>query len=86
AYTWHTFTPEWAKAYGVDDDLLAKLSSERRSKVTFEIEPLGEKVKLTVIHDDFDPGSSVLGMISGGWPHVLSNLKTLLETGETLPA
>jgi uncharacterized protein YndB with AHSA1/START domain/DNA-binding transcriptional ArsR family regulator len=86
AYTWHTFTPEWAKAYGVSDDLLAKLSSERRSKVTFEIEPLGEKVKLTVIHDDFDPGSSVLGMISGGWPHVLSNLKTLLETGETLPA
>jgi uncharacterized protein YndB with AHSA1/START domain/DNA-binding transcriptional ArsR family regulator len=85
AYTWQTVTPELAQAVGFSDDYLAKVSSERRSKVTFEIEPLGQVVKLTVTHDDFDPGSTVLGSISGGWPQVLSNLKTLLETGETLP-
>ena len=54
SYTWHSFTPEWAAAYGVSDEHLAKVASERRSKVTFDIEPVGEMVKLTVIHDDFD--------------------------------
>jgi len=46
----------------------------------------GQLVKLTVTHDGFDPGSAVLELVSGGWPQLLSNLKTLLETGETLPA
>lgn len=50
------------------------------------IEPLGELVKLTVVHDGFASGSVVLPNISDGWPRVLSGLKTLLETGETLPA
>jgi uncharacterized protein YndB with AHSA1/START domain len=86
AYTWHTFTPEWAQDNGASDDFLAKVSSERRSKVTFDLEPLGPQVKLTVIHDDFEPESAVREMVSNGWPQVLSNLKTLLETGETLSA
>ena len=85
SYTWHTFAPEWAAAYGVSDEHLAQVASERRSKVTFDIEPAGEMVKLTVIHDDFDAGSAVLEGISGGWPRILSDLKTLLETGDTLP-
>ncbi len=42
-------------------------------------------VKLTVTHDDFEPGSTVLESLSGGWPSLLANLKTLLETGDTLP-
>jgi len=42
--------------------------------------------KLTVSHDGFSPGSSVLQAISQGWPAVLSSLKTLLETGRALPA
>ncbi|HEX6508710.1 MAG TPA: metalloregulator ArsR/SmtB family transcription factor [Chloroflexota bacterium] len=84
AYTWHTFTPEWGKASGFSDEFLARISSERRSKVTFNIEPVGELVKLTVIHDNFEPGSPVQEMVSGGWPGVLSSLKTLLETGETI--
>ena len=54
--------------------------------MTFDIESLGEKVRLTVVHDGFEPGSAVLESISGGWPILLANLKTLLETGETLPA
>jgi uncharacterized protein YndB with AHSA1/START domain len=86
SYTWHTFTPEWAAAYDVSDEHLARVASERRSKVTFDIEPLGKMVKLTVIHDDFDPGSAVLEGITEGWPRILSDLKTLLETGDTLPA
>jgi uncharacterized protein YndB with AHSA1/START domain/DNA-binding transcriptional ArsR family regulator len=85
SYTWHTFTPEWAKAYGFSDELQARVSSEPRSKVTFDIEPQGQKVKLTVVHDGFEPGSTVAEMVSGGWPQVLSGLKTLLETGEVLP-
>jgi uncharacterized protein YndB with AHSA1/START domain/DNA-binding transcriptional ArsR family regulator len=85
AYTWHTFTPEWAKATGVDDEVLARIRKERRSKITFDIEPHGQFVKLTVVHDDFEPGSTVLEMIKGGWPRLLSDLKSLLETGEVLP-
>jgi hypothetical protein len=42
-------------------------------------------VKLTVVHDDFEPGSNVLQGISDGWPAVLASLKTLLETGTALP-
>jgi uncharacterized protein YndB with AHSA1/START domain/DNA-binding transcriptional ArsR family regulator len=85
AYTWHTFTPEWAKAVGVGDEVLAKVAAERRSRVSFDIEPVGQMVKLTVVHDDFEPGSTVLEMCSAGWPRLLSDLKTLLETGEILP-
>ena len=86
AYTWHTFTPEFAKAVGLSGEVYTKIASERRSKVSFELEPLGRMVKLTVVHDDFDPGSTVLEMVSQGWPEFLSNLKTLLETGNTLDA
>jgi uncharacterized protein YndB with AHSA1/START domain len=82
SYTWHGFTPEWARTYGYDDQYLAKVSSERRSKATFDIEPQGDLVKLTVIHDDFEPGSPVLESVSEGWPRILSALKTLLETGD----
>jgi DNA-binding transcriptional ArsR family regulator/uncharacterized protein YndB with AHSA1/START domain len=84
SYTWHTFTPEWAAAYAISDEVLARFASERRSKVTFDIEPQGELVKLTVVHDGFDAGSAILPGITEGWPRVLSDLKTLLETGDTL--
>jgi DNA-binding transcriptional ArsR family regulator/uncharacterized protein YndB with AHSA1/START domain len=86
SYTWHSFTPEWAAAYDVSDDHLAKVAAEPRSKVTFEIEPLGDYVRLTVVHDGFEPGSAVLPGITQGWPLVISSLKTLLETGDILPA
>ena len=86
SYTWHSFTPEWAAAYDVSDDHLAKVAAEPRSKVTFDIEPLGDYVRLTVVHDGFEPGSAVLPGITQGWPLVISSLKTLLETGDVLPA
>jgi DNA-binding transcriptional ArsR family regulator/uncharacterized protein YndB with AHSA1/START domain len=85
SYTWHTFTPQWAESLDVTDDARERLGAERRSKVTFEIEPLGDQVKLTVIHDDLEPGGITGSLISQGWPRVVANLKTLLETGDTLP-
>jgi DNA-binding transcriptional ArsR family regulator/uncharacterized protein YndB with AHSA1/START domain len=85
SYTWHTFTPELAEVHEVlTDEVLAEAAAEGRSKVTFEIEPLDGLCKLAVVHEGFAPGSTVLELITGGWPHVLSDLKTLLETGETL--
>jgi uncharacterized protein YndB with AHSA1/START domain/DNA-binding transcriptional ArsR family regulator len=90
SYTWHTFTPEWREVVqervGFSEERLDRVAAEPRSKVTFEIEELGKLVKLTVVHDEFETGSAVLETISQGWPLVLSNLKTLLETGGTLPA
>jgi DNA-binding transcriptional ArsR family regulator/uncharacterized protein YndB with AHSA1/START domain len=81
SYTWHTFTPELAEVHEeLTDEVVAKAAGEGRSKVTFEIEPHGELCKLTVVHDGFEPGSTVVELVSGGWPRVLSDLKTLLET------
>ena len=47
--------------------------------MSFDIEQDGDQVKLTVIHGDFEPGSTVRELISGGWPWKLSNLKSALE-------
>jgi DNA-binding transcriptional ArsR family regulator/uncharacterized protein YndB with AHSA1/START domain len=87
AYTWHTFTPEWAAQHGFDEATAAAWRAEPRSKVAFDIDDAGEGViKLTVVHDGFEAGSGVLQGISSGWPAVLASLKTLLETGSALPA
>ncbi len=58
---------------------------EKQSRVTFEIEPLGSVVRLTVTHDRLEPGSEMLKSITAGWPKVLSSLKSLLEVGRPLP-
>jgi DNA-binding transcriptional ArsR family regulator/uncharacterized protein YndB with AHSA1/START domain len=80
SYTWHTLTPDLGARLSLSDEVLAHAAVERRSKATFEIEPLDGEVRLTIVHDGFDPGSVVLGLISGGWPRVVSRLKTMLET------
>jgi hypothetical protein len=49
--------------------------------VTFDIERCGGSVKLTVTHDNLDEGGVTYCEISGGWPMVLSGLKSLLENG-----
>jgi len=58
----------------------------KHSRVTFEIDPGPGVVKLTVTHDDLEPGSDMVKGITRGWPLVLSNLKTLLETGNAMDA
>ncbi|AOJ30580.1 SRPBCC family protein [Burkholderia metallica] len=55
------------------------------SRVTYVVEPHEGVVKLTVTHDGLVPGSEMDRGIRGGWPVVLSSLKTLLETGQALP-
>ena len=86
AYTWHTFTPEWASANGYSEDDRLKFANESRSKVTFDLEPAGDLVKLTVIHDGFEPGTGIIEGVSQGWPRILSELKTLLETDDASSA
>ena len=61
-----------------------ELKAEGWSLCTMEIEPAGAAVKLTVTHSIDRDGSKFIGAVSGGWPQILSNLKTLLETGEVL--
>jgi uncharacterized protein YndB with AHSA1/START domain/DNA-binding transcriptional ArsR family regulator len=59
---------------------------EQPSRVTWEIVPQGELCKLTVIHDGFAPGElATYRKVGGGWPYILSSLKSVLETGEPLP-
>ncbi|MGP0031860.1 MAG: SRPBCC family protein [Acidimicrobiales bacterium] len=86
AYTWHTFTPEWAAEVGMDDATADAWRAEPRSQVAFDLADVGHGVvKLTVVHDGFEPGSDVRRAIGEGWPAVLASLKTLLETGTALP-
>ncbi|MGH8060662.1 MAG: SRPBCC family protein [Pseudoxanthomonas sp.] len=58
----------------------------KHSRVAFDIEAYADGlVRLTVTHDDLERDPQMLKGISGGWPTVLSNLKTFLETGHALP-
>jgi uncharacterized protein YndB with AHSA1/START domain/DNA-binding transcriptional ArsR family regulator len=58
------------------------VKSEGTSRVTWEIVPVGDSCRLTVTHDQLREGAN--GQLYGGWPMILSGLKTLLETGELL--
>ncbi|HYS02545.1 MAG TPA: SRPBCC domain-containing protein [Candidatus Eisenbacteria bacterium] len=55
---------------------------EGTSRITWEIEPVGDSCRLTVTHDQLREGAH--DQLYGGWPMILSGLKTLLETGELL--
>jgi uncharacterized protein YndB with AHSA1/START domain len=85
SYTWHAITDEFVRLIDAEPDVVAVLRAEPLSHVLFEIEQVGEQVKLTVTHGGFVEGSQVLEGVSGGWPQILASLKTLLETGEPLP-
>jgi uncharacterized protein YndB with AHSA1/START domain len=56
----------------------------KHTRVAMDIEKVGDMVRLTVTHDEFNPGSDMLPKISNGWPRVLSSLKSFLETGKPL--
>jgi DNA-binding transcriptional ArsR family regulator/uncharacterized protein YndB with AHSA1/START domain len=80
AFTFHTFVPEVrVLAPALTEETIAELAAERRSRVSFDLEPEGDQVKLTVIHDDFGPDSKIAGMVSQGWPRKLADLKTGVE-------
>jgi uncharacterized protein YndB with AHSA1/START domain len=67
-----SFTALWS------DDV----KSHGPSRVTWEIEQVADACRLTVVHDELRPGANP--ELYGGWPMILSGLKTLLETGENL--
>ena len=59
-----------------------ELKAEGYSHCTFEIEPVGNATKLTIMHVIDKKPSKFIEAVSGGWPRILSNLKSLLETGK----
>jgi uncharacterized protein YndB with AHSA1/START domain len=58
---------------------------EGTSRVTFDLEPRGKVVKLTLTHDELGEDGKTFRDISGGWPMVIASLKSVLETGKALP-
>ncbi|HEY1854425.1 MAG TPA: SRPBCC family protein [Solirubrobacterales bacterium] len=67
-----TFSAHWSE----------DVEREGTSRVTWEIEPVGSSCRLQVTHDQL--GEAANNQLWGGWPMILSGLKTLLETGELL--
>ena len=61
-----------------------EFKAEGWSHCTMELEPQDEAVKLTVTHVMEREGSGFIGAVSSGWPKILSNLKSLLETGHVV--
>ena len=60
----------------------SEFKAEGNSRCVYEIEPRGAAVKLTLTHSMEWPDSQFIGAVSEGWPMVISNLKSLLETGD----
>ena len=58
-----------------------ELKAEGDSRCTMELEPSGTAVKLSITHTVERESSQLIEAVSGGWPKVISNLKSLLETG-----
>lgn len=65
-----------------------ELKAEGYARCTMEIEPVSDvvvsAVKLTITHEIERADSQFIGAVSGGWPRILSNLKSLLENGEVV--
>ncbi len=68
----HTMTALWGE----------DVKAEGESRVTWEIEPVGDSCRLLLTHDRLREGAN--DQLYGGWPMILSGLKTWLETGELL--
>jgi uncharacterized protein YndB with AHSA1/START domain len=64
--------------------LFPEITAEGYSRMTYELEPMGSSVKLTVTHTMDKKNSKLVKAVSTGWPNILSSLKSLLETGESL--
>ncbi|MBV8564691.1 MAG: SRPBCC family protein [Methylobacteriaceae bacterium] len=78
------FEPTKRLAIRWRNEFMPELKAEGWSLCTMEVEPVGEAVKLTVTHAMEREGTKFIGAVSAGWPQVLSNLKSLLETGSVV--
>jgi uncharacterized protein YndB with AHSA1/START domain len=61
-----------------------ELRGEGESQCTIELEPSGTAIKLSITHTIAREPSKFIETVSGGWPKVVSNLKSLLETGSAV--
>lgn len=61
-----------------------ELKAEGESRCTMELEPTGAAVKLSITHSIEREPSKLIEAVSGGWPKILSNLKSLLESGSAV--
>jgi uncharacterized protein YndB with AHSA1/START domain len=66
------------------DEFMPELRAEGYSRVTFDMEHLGDSVRLTVTHEMDRDNSKLIDGVSSGWPAILSSLKSFLETGTAL--
>ncbi len=70
--------PKWENQF-------PNLKPEGFGRCTFDIVPMGDLTQLTVTHEMDRDNSKVIAAVSGGWPQILSSMKTYLETGKPLP-
>lgn len=66
------------------NEFMPDLKAEGYSRMTYTLEPEGDAVKLTVLHEIDLDNSKLIDGISSGWPGIMASLKSLLETGESL--
>jgi uncharacterized protein YndB with AHSA1/START domain len=78
------FAPQKRLSIRWRNEFMPELKAEGWSLCTMELEPAGEGVKLTVSHRMEGQGRKFILAVSGGWPQILSNLKSLLETGSVV--
>ena len=67
-------------------EFIPEMREEGHTRLTYELEPDGDTVKLTLTHEIDRPNSKTIDAVSNGWPHLLASLKSLLETGAPLAA
>lgn len=80
AFTFHTIDSDFRRiSPDLADETIAAAAAEQRSRVAFDIEPRGDQVKLTVVHDGFGLESTVRLLVSDIWPLKLARLKSGLE-------
>lgn len=68
------------------NEFIPEAKAEGYSRCTYELEPAGDAVKLTLTHEFQTENSRLYQGVSGGWPLILASLKSLLETGDALEA
>jgi uncharacterized protein YndB with AHSA1/START domain len=66
------------------NEFMPELKAEGWSQCTIELEPVADTVKLSILHEIGKDNSKLIQAVSGGWPKILSGLKSLLETGKAL--
>jgi uncharacterized protein YndB with AHSA1/START domain len=66
------------------NEFMPQMRTEGYSRATFELEAMDDTMKLSVTHEMEHEGSKFIAAVSIGWPMILSSLKSLLETGDSL--